>query len=118
MRALKEKYQILLESTNISYVRNIHDSIAWDERLIAIIGARGVGKTTMVLQHIKLHEDPKTSLFVYADDIWFSTHSILELAEDFYKDGGKALYIDEIHKGDTKDYAEAYEEFGKKYSLS
>ena len=98
MRALKEKYQILLESTNISYVRNIHDSIAWNERLIAIIGARGVGKTTMVLQHIKLHEDPKTSLFVYADDIWFSTHSILELAEDFYKDGGKALYIDEIHK--------------------
>ncbi|MBQ8761369.1 MAG: AAA family ATPase [Bacteroidales bacterium] len=98
MRALKEKYQMLLDETDVSYVRNIHNNIAWDERLIAILGARGVGKTTMVLQHIKLYEDPKTSLFVYADDIWFSSHSIIELAEDFYKDGGKALFIDEIHK--------------------
>ena len=69
-----------------------------DGSVTIIYGPNGVGKTTMVLQHIKLHEDVKTSLFVYADDIWFSTHSILELAEDFYKDGGKALYIDEIHK--------------------
>lgn len=98
MRTLKEKYQMLLDETDISFIRNIHNDIAWDERLIAILGSRGVGKTTLVLQHIKLHEDIKTSLFVYADDIWFSTHTILELAEDFYKDGGKALYIDEIHK--------------------
>lgn len=89
---------MLLEETDISYIRNIHDNIAWNERLIAVLGARGVGKTTMVLQHIKLHEDINTSLFVYADDIWFSTHSIYELAEYFYKDGGKALFIDEIHK--------------------
>ena len=98
MRTLKEKYRMLLEETDISYIRNIHDTIAWNERLIAIIGSRGIGKTTMVLQHIKLHEDTKSSLFVFADDIWFSTHTILELADEFYKDGGKALFIDEIHK--------------------
>ena len=98
MRTLKEKYRMLLEETDISYIRNIHDTIAWNERLIAIIGSRGVGKTTMVLQHIKLHEDTKSSLFVFADDIWFSTHTILELADEFYKDGGKELFIDEIHK--------------------
>lgn len=98
MKALKEKYQILLETTDVSYIRSVHDKIAWQDRLIAILGSRGVGKTTMVLQHIKLYEDINTSLFVYADDMWFSTHSIFELAEEFYKDGGKSLYIDEIHK--------------------
>ncbi len=52
----------------------------------------------MVLQHIKLYEDHDTTLFVFADDIWFSTHSLVELAESFYTNGGKVLYIDEIHK--------------------
>ncbi len=89
---------MLLAETKTDYVRKIHDAIAWGERLIAILGARGVGKTTLVMQHIKLHEDIATSLFVYADDLWFSTHSLMELAEEFYKNGGKALYIDEIHK--------------------
>lgn len=98
MKTLVDKYRMLLDETSTNYVRDIHDSIDWNDPLIAIMGARGVGKTTLVLQHIKLHEDIGKSLFVYADDVWFSAHSILELAENFYKDGGKALYIDEIHK--------------------
>ena len=98
MRTLQEKYRMLLAETTTDYVRNIHDTISWNDRLIAILGSRGVGKTTLVLQHIKLHEDMDSSLFVYADDLWFSTHSLLELAGEFYKNGGKHLYIDEIHK--------------------
>ncbi len=89
---------MLLEETSTDYVRDIHDSIDWNDPLIAIMGARGVGKTTLVLQHIKLYEDINKTLFVYADDMWFSTHTLFSLAETFYKDGGKALYIDEIHK--------------------
>lgn len=98
MRRLIDRYRILLEETSTDYVRDIHDSIDWNDPLIAIMGARGVGKTTLVLQHIKLHEDLGKTLFVYADDVWFSAHSLFDLAEIFYKEGGKALYIDEIHK--------------------
>lgn len=98
MRTLVAKYRNLLNDVDTAYVRNIHNSIAWNDRLIAILGARGIGKTTLVLQHIKLYEDIDTTLFVFADDIWFSTHSLVELAEMFYANGGRVLYIDEIHK--------------------
>lgn len=98
MRTLVERYRMLLEETPTDYVRDMHDSIDWNDPLTAIMGARGVGKTPLVLQHIKLHENISKTLFVYADDVWFSSHSLFNLAEIFYKEGGKALYIDEIHK--------------------
>lgn len=98
MRTLVAKYRNLLKDVDTTYVRHIHDIIPWNDGLIAILGARGVGKTTLVLQHIKLHEDPDTTLFVFADDLWFSSHSLVELVETFYTHGGKVLYIDEIHK--------------------
>ena len=98
MRTLVARYRNILKNVDTSYVRNIHSTIPWNDRLIAILGARGVGKTTLVLQHIKLYEDVDTTLFVYADDLWFSTHSLVALAEMFYTNGGRVLYIDEIHK--------------------
>lgn len=98
MRTLVAKYRNILKNVDTGYVRNIHNTIPWNDRLIAILGARGVGKTTLVLQHIKLYEDIETTLFVYADDLWFSTHSLVNLAESFYTNGGRVLYIDEIHK--------------------
>ena len=98
MQVLQEKFKMLLDATDTTYVRDIHDSIAWDDRLVSILGARGIGKTTLVLQHIKLYEDILSSLYVSADDLWFSSHTLYELADVFYKNGGKALYIDEIHK--------------------
>ena len=98
MRTLVARYRNILKNADTSYVRNIHSTIPWNDRLIAILGARGVGKTTLVLQHIKLYEDVDTTLFVYADDLWFSTHSLVTLAEIFYTNGGRVLYIDEIHK--------------------
>lgn len=98
METLIKTFQMRLEATPIGYVRYLHDRISWNSRLVAILGARGVGKSTIVLQHIKLHEDVATTLYVSADDIYFSTHTLVELAGKFYQDGGKALYIDEIHK--------------------
>ena len=98
MRTLVAKYRNIIKNVDTSYVRNIHNTIPWDDRLIAVLGARGVGKTTLVLQHIRLYEDIDTTLFVYADDLWFSIHSLVELAEMFYTNGGRVLYIDEIHK--------------------
>ena len=98
MEKLNRSYRLLLENTEVQFVRYLHDEINWDSRLIAILGARGVGKTTLILQHIKLYDNIGESLFVTADDLYFTTHSLVELAEEFYQNGGKKLYIDEIHK--------------------
>jgi hypothetical protein len=66
--------------------------------MIGIIGARGVGKTTMILQHIKENLDSKKALYVSADDMYFGENRLLDLADDFYKNAGEYLFIDEIHK--------------------
>ena len=66
--------------------------------MIGIIGARGVGKTTMILQYIKERLDSKKALYVSADDMYFGENRLLDLADDFYKNAGEYLFIDEIHK--------------------
>jgi predicted AAA+ superfamily ATPase len=66
--------------------------------MTAIIGARGIGKTTLLLQHIKLNLSTKEALYVSADDFYFAEHRLLDFAEEFHKMGGKYLFIDEIHK--------------------
>jgi predicted AAA+ superfamily ATPase len=76
----------------------MHDVIDWQSRLIVLMGARGVGKTTLVLQHTKLHGDPNTSLYVDANHTYFSANSLYDVANQFYVNGGKTLYIDEVHK--------------------
>ena len=98
MRTLIEKFKTKLSETPTGYIRSIHDNIEWNDRLLAIVGARGVGKSTLLLQHIKLHDNIEESLYVSADDLWFADHSLYGLAETFYKNGGKRLYVDEIHK--------------------
>lgn len=59
---------------------------------------RGVGKTTMILQRIKEHLSVKNTLYVSADDIYFSEHRLIDLADEFHKNAGEYLFIDEIHK--------------------
>lgn len=98
MDTLYRSFRMLLNSTSTEFVRYLHDQIEWDSRLIAILGARGIGKTTMLLQHIKLYDSIDDTLFVTADDLYFTEHKLVDLAMDFYQHGGKKLYIDEIHK--------------------
>ena len=69
--------------------------------MIGIVGPRGVGKTTLLLQHIKLYLPVEETLFVNADSLYFTEHSLLALTDEFYKNGGKYLFIDEIHKYDN-----------------
>jgi predicted AAA+ superfamily ATPase len=89
-----------LSRTNSEFVRYLYPKIKWENRLIAITGARGTGKTTMILQHIKKNfgESPKNVLYVSLDNIYFSNNRLLDLAHDFDKMGGKYLFIDEVHK--------------------
>lgn len=98
MEKLFEKSRMKVSEVSTVYVRKIHDDIAWDDRLVSIVGARGVGKTTLVLQHIKLYDSGPEALYVTADDLWFTSHTLVELADAFYKNGGRTLYIDEVHR--------------------
>lgn len=98
MQALYEQFYQLLELTPMNFFREKIDQINWDVRILGILGQKGVGKSTLVLQHIKQQGNIDKSLYIVADDIYFSAHTLLETARDFFARGGKYLYIDEIHK--------------------
>jgi predicted AAA+ superfamily ATPase len=98
MELLYKNFKELLSLTPLDFKRYLYSDIAWHDRMIGIIGPRGVGKTTMVLQYIKENLDTSETLYVQADDIYFANHTLLELADEFSKNRGKHLFIDEIHK--------------------
>lgn len=98
MEKLIQRFQALLAATDTSFLRYNHKLIDWNDRMTAIVGARGVGKTTLLLQHIKLSLSTREALYVSADDFYFTEHRLLDFAEEFHKMGGKYLFVDEIHK--------------------
>lgn len=75
----------------------MYDKFPWDGRMVGLTGPRGVGKSTMLLQYIREKND-RDMLYVSADDIYFSNHRLADVADEFCKNGGKQLFIDEIHK--------------------
>jgi predicted AAA+ superfamily ATPase len=97
MDTLFEKQRILLARTTTVTKRYMYDTIPWESRMVGLVGPRGVGKTTMLLQYIREKNDTGV-LYVSADDIYFSRYRLSDLANEFYKNGGKHLFIDEIHK--------------------
>ncbi len=100
MERLIEKFRRKLADTKTDFVRSAMGTIHWEARMVGIKGARGIGKTTLLLQHIKLNyqNELESVLYVSLDDLWFSEHSLLELVDSFVKIGGKHLYLDEVHK--------------------
>jgi predicted AAA+ superfamily ATPase len=98
MDRLIEIYGKLLDRTKTAFHRYAFADINWENRMIGITGPRGVGKTTLVLQHIKEQLDKSKALYVNADDFYFANHRILDLADAAVKRGLKYLIIDEIHK--------------------
>lgn len=99
MTTLYEKHLRKINSTPMHFSRSLMETIRWDARLIGIKGARGVGKTTLLLQYIKknLPLDSST-LYVSLDNIWFTENTISAMADQFVKQGGKFLFLDEVHK--------------------
>ena len=100
MEQLQAQQLRLLSHLDMQHQRSLMNEINWNARLIGIRGARGVGKTTMMLQHIKetYGLNPTSALYASLDHLYFSRHSLLELAEEFYNQGGQCLYLDEVHK--------------------
>ncbi len=103
MEKLFEYSNKLIKETDTGFLRYMYDEINWQSRMIGLIGPRGVGKTTLVLQYIKQNLNPTDTLYVTAEDFYFVGNRITELVDTFVKYGGKYLFIDEIHK--YKDWA-------------
>lgn len=80
--------------------RYLYDHIHWEERCLGILGARGTGKTTLILQHIKKYYTIATekALYVSVDSPFFQAHDLLQFAKTFHQLGGNLLCIDEVHK--------------------
>ncbi len=102
MEFITNNYHRLLRATTDKFVRYAYDGIDWSDRLIAVVGPRGTGKTTMLLQHIKkTFADTNKALYVSLDNIYFTSNRLLDLADRFYAYGGTHLFIDEVHRYPT-----------------
>ncbi len=100
METLVSNYKKLLQLNQSSFHRYLYEQVNWQARLLGIVGARGVGKTTMMLQYIREKLDINRSLYVNAEDLFFSTHRLVDLADEFCKMGGQYLFVDEVHRYD------------------
>ncbi len=87
----------LLQSVDERFTRSLAQTINWNQRMLGIKGLRGTGKTTLLLQHLKYKLKEK-GLYVTADHPWFYDHTLLDLADEYEKNDGRVLLIDEIHK--------------------
>ncbi|MBO8465932.1 MAG: ATP-binding protein [Bacteroidetes bacterium] len=107
-------YHRKLAATDLRFKRYLHDRIDWSLRLIGIKGARGVGKTTMLLQHIKESFGKiDDALYVSLDNLWFNTYKLEDLVEFLYTHGVIHIYLDEVHR--YKDWAVLLKNFYDSY---
>jgi predicted AAA+ superfamily ATPase len=91
-----------LKNTELKFKRYLYDLIDDTERLIGLTGARGIGKTTILLQKLKtLNLPAHEGFYASMDDIYFATHRLVDLADEFVKKGGKYMFLDEVHKYET-----------------
>ena len=101
LQPLFDNYHRKLAKINLRFKRYLYSQINWKARLIGIKGPRGVGKTTMLLQHIlENYEDVDKTLYASLDDLWFSSHTLMELIDWAYQHGITRLYLDEVHRYD------------------
>lgn len=88
----------MLRQTPMRFFRYAYGDFPWNSQLSGLVGPRGIGKSTMLRQYIIQHKDEEKFLYVSADHLYFSDHSLAALADDFVVEGGTHLVIDEIHK--------------------
>lgn len=99
MEELIEISENLITKTPLSFKRYLFDIIQWQDRLIGIKGARGTGKTTILLQWLKESSIPLgKKLYLSLDELYFTTNSLTDTARNFYQEGGKVMVLDEVHK--------------------
>lgn len=87
-----------LKQTTSTFHRYMFNHVSWESRMFGLVGPRGVGKSTMILQYIKEHRDSRRIFYIGADHLYFSSHTLVETVDEFAKEGGEQIFIDEIHK--------------------
>jgi len=99
MEKLTQKFYEKYAYVQTKLIRDFILKIDWSNRFIGIKGSRGVGKTTLILQYIRQNFNADNSvLYVSLDDLYFTEYKLYNLADMFYKKGGKLLAIDEVHR--------------------
>lgn len=122
--SLYQSYYRSIERVSTTFHRYLFDKIDWSSHIIGIRGERGVGKTTLILQHIKeTFEDLDKALYVSLDNMWFAGNTLSDLVEYFWTHGGSHLFLDEVHRypkwqGVLKNIADEYPELHVVYTSS
>ena len=103
MESLFRKHKMLISQVNTDIVRELMKAINWEKQLVAIRGSRGVGKTTLMRQYVKQKYGVEAgeALYCVMDSMYFTNHTLLDLAERFHIMGGKHLFLDEVHRYPT-----------------
>jgi predicted AAA+ superfamily ATPase len=113
MESLFKRHDAYLSKVPMQYVRDFMQQINWNSRLLVIRGPKGVGKSTLMQQYVKQHfpAGDRHVLYCSADTNYFSTHTLLDLADNFVMMGGQWLFIDEVHKypGWSREIKEIYD---------
>lgn len=117
MDGLFRKHDRLLANTSMEIIREKINQIHWNTRIVCIMGAKGVGKSTLIKQHLKQNYrlGDRSVLYCSADTVDFSTRTLVGLAEEFTIKGGELLVIDEIHKykSGTSDWSREIKEISE-----
>ena len=101
LQPLFDKYHRKLSKVDLRFKRYLYPQINWDARFIGIKGPRGVGKTTMLLQNIlERYPDIDKTLYASLDDLWFASHTLIDLIDWAWQHGIMRLYLDEVHRYD------------------
>lgn len=95
-------HEQVMSTQPVDIKRYLYNIVNWEAQAICFIGARGVGKTTMMCQHLmEQYQTAERALYISADNITVSALSLFKIAQHYFKYGGEALYIDEVHKYDN-----------------
>ncbi|MBO4841002.1 MAG: AAA family ATPase [Bacteroidaceae bacterium] len=96
--SLTEFMEGQLRQSTSTFHRYMFNKISWNSRMFGLVGPRGVGKSTIVLQYIKENRESKKMFYISADHLYFSSHTLVDTIDEFVKEGGEQIFIDEIHK--------------------
>ena len=98
LKVLHSISERVLNSIDLSFKRYLYDRIDFNSRLIVIKGSRGVGKTTLILQALKEHSKPDTSIWLSLDHILFTTVRVITVIDLLYEEGYRTFAFDDVHK--------------------
>ncbi len=97
--------------------RYLYSQLPWDARMLCIRGARGVGKTTMLLQRVAeaFPGGSNEALYVSLDELWFNENRLIDLAEYHYTHGGTHMFLDEVHRYPQDNWAQEIKNIYDRY---